>query len=128
MKKRCSWAGHKDFKHYGGRGIRVCDEWMDFSTFHAWALDSGYSDDLTIDRYPDRDGNYEPGNCRWATQSEQIRNQDRNSVTFGAETKTLADFAREAGLKPGTVSKRLSEYKWSLERALTTPARQARRS
>lgn len=63
------------FAYYGGRGIRVCDEWQSFDAFREWSLANGYSDDLSIDRYPDNNGNYEPSNCRWATQSMQVRNR-----------------------------------------------------
>lgn len=75
MKARCS-----DDKrpNYGAKGIKVCNEWKkDFIVFREWALNNGYSESLTIDRI-NSDGNYEPSNCRWITQHEQILNQDRN--------------------------------------------------
>lgn len=75
MKSRCFIQSVPCFKHYGGRGITVCDEWKDnFQAFYDWAMSHGYSDDLSIDRI-DVDGNYCPENCRWATWSEQRRNQ-----------------------------------------------------
>jgi hypothetical protein len=80
MKTRCYNPNTEDFKNYGGRGISVCDEWRaDFAAFRDWALENGYRDDLTIDRI-DNDGNYEPGNCRWATRTEQNRNTRRQAV------------------------------------------------
>ena len=75
MKSRCYNEHTKHFMHYGGRGIKVCDEWKDsFEAFMQWALSNGYSDALTIDRI-DVDGNYEPSNCRWATMLAQNRNK-----------------------------------------------------
>lgn len=74
MKARCSNPKHKWYKHYGGRGISVCDEWLEFMPFMEWAIENNYNDVLTIERI-NNDGNYEPNNCKWATQHEQSMNK-----------------------------------------------------
>ena len=73
MLMRCRNPKWHAFKHYGGRGIRVCESWLKFENFFA---DLGpRPEGKTLDRYPDPSGNYEPGNCRWATRKEQRKNQ-----------------------------------------------------
>lgn len=81
MKDRCYNKNAKNYQHYGGRGIFVCDEWLgNFESFRDWAISNGYSNSLSIDRV-NVDGSYEPTNCRWATAKEQNNNKRNNRQT-----------------------------------------------
>lgn len=79
MKTRCYNPKFMYYCNYGGRGITICDEWLnDFKAFYDWAINNGYKEGLTIDRI-NNDGNYEPSNCRWITRAEQNRNQRKTN-------------------------------------------------
>ena len=78
MKARCLYEKHPRYKYYGGKGIKICDDWMDYQQFKAWALTHGYADNLCIDRV-DSDKGYEPENCRFITKSENSRRVVRKS-------------------------------------------------
>ena len=92
MKERCFRKKHMHYKSYGGRGITVCNKWLEFPEFYKWALSAGYADDLTIDRV-DTNGNYCPDNCRWVTQMEQMNNTRFNIYVSGE--LTLSEFSRK---------------------------------
>lgn len=107
MKQRCSLPSHSNFSNYGGRGIRVCDEWLEFTAFRDWAVASGYGDGLSIDRV-DNDQGYSPDNCRWATRIEQGNNKRTNRILLvGDRRMTVAEWSREIGIKEITISTRL---------------------
>jgi hypothetical protein len=80
MKDRCRRSSHVAYKDYGGRGIKICDEWKTFENFYPWAIKSGFQPELSLDRI-NTNGNYEPTNCRWATAEEQQRNRRDNNLT-----------------------------------------------
>jgi hypothetical protein len=116
MIKRCTNVASDDFRHYGARGISVCPQWL--QSFTAFLADVGPrpTPEYSIDRYPDNDGNYEPGNVRWSTQDEQMSNMRRNRVIeFNGLSMTLSQWSRHTGLSLQTLSSRL-RLGWSVER------------
>jgi hypothetical protein len=117
MLSRCSDPKNPQFKNYGGRGITVCAQWLEFECFLA---DMGLPPDgLSIDRV-DNDRGYEPGNCRWATAKEQARNKRTNVfVEFNGERLTVQEWAARLGSQHTALRRRLKL--WGVELALTTP-------
>lgn len=121
MKARCNNPNVEQYYNYGGRGIKVCEEWNTYTKFKEWALNNGYEDKLTIDRI-DVDGNYTPENCRWVTTKENSRNRrDNHLLTYNGETKTMAEWAEITGLNYHTLKRRINNYGYTVERALTEP-------
>lgn len=119
MKQRCSNPNVDNYPRYGGRGIRVCEEWIrDFEAFHDWALAAGYHQGLTIDRI-DNDGGYSPDNCRWVTVKEQNCNyRSRNiNFSFNGETRIVSEWCTIYGQQPKTVYARLKRG-WPIKKAL----------
>jgi len=118
MKSRCNNPKSSRYESYGGRGIRVCAEWeSNYMTFHNWAVENGYQDDLQIDRI-DNDGNYTPLNCRWVTLEENNRNSGRTKrITCGGETHTIPEWAKIKGISERNIRQRLYRGK-SPEEAL----------
>lgn len=123
MKSRCYIPTSSNFIHYGGRGIRMCDEWLsNYDAFCEWSLRNGYNNSLSIDRI-DNDGNYEPDNCRWVTRVVQQRNTSRNIfLTMNGETKTYSEWCEQYGINLHTFYGRLREG-WNEETALKTPSK-----
>lgn len=103
--QRCTNPNSTKWHRYGGRGIRVCDRWLTFENF---AQDMGpRPPGMTIDRR-DNDGDYEPGNCRWATPTEQQNNRECNRhILVNGQTLTIAQAARAFGIHRGTIRNRL---------------------
>lgn len=102
MLGRCRNPKATGYKNWGGRGITVCERWEIFANFFA---DMGKRPKgMSLDRFPNNDGNYEPGNCRWATRTEQNRNSRHNVyIEHGGQRKLISEWAREFGLRLPTL-------------------------
>lgn len=104
MKDRCYRENARDYHRYGARGIKVCSEWLDsFDIFRTWALQNGYSDDLTLDRIQN-DLGYSPDNCRWVTKKAQANNRSNTLIiTFEGVTRTASEWAELLGVSVAAV-------------------------
>lgn len=117
VKDRCQNPKHVFFNMYGGRGISVCDRWLVFANFFADMGD--VPDGCSIERI-DNDRGYEPGNCRWATSTEQSRNKRNNVfITHGGKTLCVSDWATELGIPRPTIAGRMRAG-WPIEQVLRT--------
>lgn len=114
IRDRCNNPNNKQYKNYGGRGIRVCDEWMNSSdSFIEWAIQNGYEEGLQLDRI-DNDGNYEPSNCRFVTQLENARNkQNTIYIHYEGELLTIGEVAERSGLRENLIYQRIHKFHWS---------------
>jgi hypothetical protein len=127
IKQRCTNPKNDSFKYYGERGIKICEEWLQFETFYEWAQINGYEESLTIDRI-DNNGDYSPDNCRWVTQKEQVRNTCRNILlTLGDKTQCTMDWSIELNINYETLRARKNNG-WSDEKTLTTPVQKYQRT
>lgn len=122
MNERCYNPNFIEYHNYGGRGIKVCDEWRGrkgFENFLKWSMENGYKENLTIDRI-DNDGNYEPNNCRWITQKEQCNNTRHNvNIEYNGETHTLTEWSEILKIPYGRLKRRLG-LGWSVKKAFET--------
>lgn len=120
MKTRCNNPNYDKYQYYGGKGVKVCDEWNEYPAFKEWAQASGYTDTLTLDRI-DTNGDYTPENCRWATIKEQANNRTTNHlIEYNGEQITIAQASQKYGVPAPLISRRLRAG-WSVERTMTEP-------
>lgn len=123
MKNRCLNPKASNYRWYGGRGVSVCDRWRESFAFFLADMGPIPSKNHTINRI-DNSGNYEPGNCRWATKKEQMRNMSTNRlVAYEGVSRPLAEWAEVLGLKYKMLHDRLGKHGWTIHRAFTTPRR-----
>ena len=106
MKSRCYRPKDPSYKYYGGRGIKVCDEWLNIENFEKWVKEHPYFEGATLDRI-NVDGDYKPSNCRWATIVEQDNNR-RNTlyIEWNGESHTISEWAKITGLNRSTLNNR----------------------
>ena len=124
---RCENPNAKCYQNYGGRGIRVCDEWHRFEPFFDWAMVNGYQENLTIDRI-NNDGDYEPSNCRWADTFIQSNNKrSTRYLTFNGQRKSVGEWSLITGFSRQLIYDRVFKHGWSVEQALTLPKSQGKR-
>lgn len=122
MMQRCGSPKHSEYKHYGGRGIKVCERWQGVNGFPNFLADMGQRPTLlhSIDRI-NNEGPYSPENCRWSTRKEQASNTRVNHrITYAGVTRTLTEWAEYLGMSPITLNTRISRN-WPISRALTAP-------
>ena len=118
MLQRCYSDSDKCFHLYGGRGITVCERWR--NSFQNFLEDMGERTEksLTLDRYPDKNGNYEPENCRWATKKQQLRNTRSNRILeFNGKRQSVVEWSEELGIDQHLIWMRLHNG-MSVERVL----------
>jgi hypothetical protein len=125
MVHRCSFKSNHNFRHYGGRGIKVCARWQDFATF-VEDIGPRPSDTHSLDRI-DNNGNYEPGNCRWVTAKQNMRNTCRNVyIEHGGQRLCLREWSEKTGLPWYTIKTRMRRG-WPPDLIFSTPLDQAMR-
>ena len=124
MIQRCTNPNHADYQWYGGKGIHVCEEWMrDYNLFKTWAINSGYEDNLTIDRI-NSDNDYFPDNCRWETMITQNNNKKSiEKYEYNGELHSISEWARIIGVNRELLRDRIKRLGWDFKKAIETPPR-----
>ncbi len=121
MKRRCTKETDPKYVDYGGRGIKVCERWL--NSFESFLADLGERPErTTLDRFPNNDGDYEPGNCRWATIRQQSMNKRSNIIVdFGGERVPLKVVSERTGIPYKRLHRRIRQLGWSLADAISKP-------
>ena len=119
MKKRCNSPQAFEYENYGGRGISICEGWSNnFQRFYDWAINNGWSKELTIDRI-DANGNYCPENCRWANIEMQMNNKTNNHyIEYNGDIYTLSTLSKHLNIPYNIVRYRLAKCKWTAEQLI----------
>lgn len=132
MKQRCYNPNNPEYKNYGGRGIRICDEWLnDFTKFYEWMISAGWDNgktgrEQTIERN-DVNGDYCPENCKLIPiEEQQLNKANSRRITAFGETKILSQWANETGIPITTIKARIDRLGWSCERAVSEPVKKAK--
>lgn len=132
MKSRCYNPKNRNYKNYGGKGIKICEEWRtNYLAFESWACENGYDENAprgkcTIDRI-DRNGDYCPENCRWVDMKTQLRNTAQNVyVTANGETLTLMDWSKKLGVRYGFLQLR-KHRGWSDNDIINVPNKRSKK-
>ena len=121
MKNRCRNKKVDSFKYYGAKGVWVSEEWYnDFESFYKWSIQNGWGLGLTLDRYPDTKGNYEPTNCRWATMKVQQNNKTTTVFfEYNGESKTLSELSDQYGFKYKDAYHLIHRKNYSIEQVIS---------
>lgn len=120
MMDRCYNENCWNYKYYGGRGIKVCDEWHDIQNFEKWVEENPFSKGMTLDRI-DANADYSPTNCRWATRKEQANNRRNTArIEWNGESHTISEWSEIVGINESTLRNRYFRG-WDAERILTAP-------
>jgi hypothetical protein len=121
MKARCLRPNNAKYHRYGGRGIKICDEWLDCATFASWAFANGWAPGLTIDR-KNNDGNYEPSNCHWISKGRNSRKKSTTKLTYARAREIFnratagephSDLAAEFEVCDGTIWFIANQMTWN---------------
>lgn len=118
MKQRCYDNKSNRYSRYGGRGIKICEEWMIYKNFYNWAIENGASKSLTIDRI-NLDSDYCPSNCRFVDSKTQANNKSVNrKITYVGETLNICQWADKLGINEAVIRSRIDKYGYTIGQAL----------